>query len=156
MPAGAKCPVSTAPTVASFVGPLVGSGPVYAALALDGSGALGFVYPPPRTGRDLFAGSEWGGEKVPLFAAPSYRGPVLIRGRQLDGPHAVGFGGDRVPIAELQLLAAGAFSPGEPKGWREWPSYTRLRAGGYYTYQVDGNELQHPDRAPSRASAPRR
>ncbi|MEA2369608.1 MAG: hypothetical protein QOH12_2 [Solirubrobacteraceae bacterium] len=100
--------------------------------------ALNFMYPPPPTGQSGFAGSEWGGQKVLWVAAPGYRGPVLIRGRQLNGPHAVGFGGDRIPSAEMQLLATGAVSPGEPNGWREWPSYTRLRAGGCYGYQVDG------------------
>jgi hypothetical protein len=136
VPTGAHCPVSTARRTATFVGPLAGSGPVYPVLPSDGE--LNFIYPPPPAGQSGFAGSEWGGQKVLWVAAPRYTGPVLIRGRQLDGPHAVGFGGDRVPADEMQLLAAGAVSPGEPSGWREWPSYTRLRAGGCYAYQVDG------------------
>lgn len=104
-------------------------------------GVLHFNPPAPQTSQSLFAGSEWGGQKVLWVAAPSYRGPVLIRGRQLDGPHAIGFGRARVPFAEMELLAPGASSPGEPSGWREWPSYTRLRAGGCYAYQVDGTNF---------------
>jgi hypothetical protein len=95
-------------------------------------------FDPPPGGQSVFDGSDWGGQKVLWAAAPRYAGPVLIRGRELDGPQAVGFGGDRVPFDEMQLLAAGATSAGEPAGWREWPSYTRLRGGGCYAYQVDG------------------
>lgn len=135
---GGKCPVSTARTLTGFVGPLAGSGPVYPVLVPDHVSPFKFVYPPPHGGQANFAGSQWGGDKVLWVAAASYRGPVLIRGRQLDGSHAVGFGGDVVPNAELQLLAPGGSSSGEPEGWREWPSYTRLRAGGCYGYQVDG------------------
>ncbi|MEA2300920.1 MAG: hypothetical protein QOE44_1455 [Solirubrobacteraceae bacterium] len=131
LPAGAPCPASGVRRV-GFVGSLTGGGPVYPVL---GSEALSYASPSPRSG---FAGSRWGGGKVLWVADPGYRGPVLIRGRQEDGPHAVGFGGDRVPVAEVQLLAPGAVSPGEPSGWREWPSYTRLVAGGCYGYQVDG------------------
>lgn len=136
--AGATCPEPTGRIVTRFLGPLLGPGPVYPVSPLDQSGSMPFVYPPPRTGESNFAGSQWGGQKVLWAAAPGYRGPVLIRGRQLDGPHAAGFGADRVPVAEMQLLSAGAFSPGEPPGWREWPSFTRLRAGGCYAFQIDG------------------
>ena len=41
---------------------------------------------------------------------PSYSGPVLIRGRQLNGRNGVGFGLDLVPFAELQ------FPPGTRAG----------------------------------------
>lgn len=128
--------MSPARSLGSFVGSGLGAGPVYP--VLGDAGVLGFHYPPPPTSKRSLAGSQWGGQKVLWVAASSYRGPVLIRGRQLDGPHAVGFGGARVPVAEMQLLAAGASSPGEPPGWREWPSFTRLRTGGCYAYQVDG------------------
>jgi hypothetical protein len=133
--AGAGCPVTRAGTVTRFVGRLLGAGPVYPVL----SGDLSFAYPPDR--RSIFAGSRWGGQKVLWVGAPAAAGPVLIRGRQLDGPRAVGFGQAGVPVDELQLLASGATSPGEPAGWREWPSYTRLRAGGCYGYQVDGRSF---------------
>jgi hypothetical protein len=124
-------------TVTRFVGPLLGRGPVYP--VLGGAIAVSFAYPPARGSN--FAGSRWGGQKVLWVGAPASAGPVLIRGRQLDGPRAVGFGAGGVPVDEMQLLASGATSPGEPPGWREWPSYTRLRAGGCYGYQVDGRSF---------------
>ena len=133
---GMTCPVSRAQPLGAFVGPGLGPGPVYP--IIGDSGVLRFNYPASQSSQSPFAGSKWGGQKVLWVAAPSYRGPVLMRGRQLDGPHAIGFGAAAVPVADMQLLAPGASSPGEPPGWREWPSYTRLRAGGCYAYQVDG------------------
>lgn len=73
------------------------------------------------------------------FVHPRYRGPILIRGRQLDGPHFVRFDRGSKPSAELRI------SPGESVAWsrqvegsRGRPSYTRLRAPGCYAYQIDG------------------
>ena len=70
-----------------------------------------------------------------------YAGPVLIRGRQLDGPHAIGFGEGHVPYDELQLMAPGMGAPRSPGGGREWQSFTRVRARGCYGYQVDGSNF---------------
>jgi hypothetical protein len=49
--------------------------------------------------------SAWGGQKVLWLVTPAYRGPVLIRGRRLDGPQLVRFegAGVRVPPAELRI-----------------------------------------------------
>jgi hypothetical protein len=76
------------------------------------------------------------------ISRPGYQGPLLIRGRQLDGPLAVGFGNEIVPFAELQLppgTAAGA--PLSPQGWRNWPSMSRLRSPGCYGWQIDGSDF---------------
>ena len=67
---------------------------------------------------------------------PSYRGPVLIRGRRLDGPDELRFGEGRIPDRELRLTRTEA-STQSRKG-RQWPSSTRLRAPGCYGWQVDG------------------
>lgn len=77
--------------------------------------------------------------KVLWVSAPSYQGPVLIRGTRLDGPGVVQFAsGDSVPTSEFKLLEPGASSPGEEAGWRAWPSYTEVPHSGCYAYQVDG------------------
>ncbi len=94
---------------------------------------LQFHYP-PQPGQ-LWFGSKWSGQKVLWIARPSYRGPVLIRGRQLDGPHELRFEGGLNPARELRLTSVGGYSPG---GWQNRPSYTRLRAPGCYGWQVDG------------------
>jgi hypothetical protein len=134
---GGRCPASRLHDLGKFVSPGLGPGPVYPVLG----SVLGFVFPPPAGGSALFAGSAWGGTKVLWIAASSYRGPVLIRGRELGGPHEVRFGAARIPAAEMRLSVPGAYSVGEPAGWREWPSYTRLQAGGCYAYQVDGTRF---------------
>jgi hypothetical protein len=86
-------------------------------------------------------GSAWRGGRVTWSSASSYTGPVLIRGRQLGGPGAVGFGEGRVPYDELQLLAQGMSAPRAPGGGREWLSFTRVRSPGCYAYQVDGTSF---------------
>jgi hypothetical protein len=85
-----------------------------------------------------FINSSWSGGRVSWVAAPGYTGPVLIRGGQVGGPGAVGFGEGHVPVDELQLLTASTSSSGEPPGAREWASFTRVRSPGCYAYQVDG------------------
>ena len=92
----------------------------------------------------------WGGMKVLWIMHPSYRGLVLIRGHQLDGPHALGFNGglDHVvvpgqgndvtapPLPALRLVAP---VPRSTDPWENWPSQTRVQASGCYAYQVDGS-----------------
>jgi hypothetical protein len=69
----------------------------------------------------------------------SYSGPVLVRGGQLEGNHELRFEDGASPGLELDLpVDAGASSPGEEPGWREWPSFTRVEASGCYAFQVDG------------------
>jgi hypothetical protein len=72
----------------------------------------------------------WFGKKVLWAVDTAYRGPVLVRGRQLDGPNPLRFNRGVVPPRELQIPA----SP-PPRGQ---PSFTRVRAPGCYGYQVDG------------------
>ncbi len=131
---GATCPVAAARLVSNSFGPAVGDGPVFA-VGLAAKAVFRFEYPPSK--RSIFYGSEWGGNKVLWIGDPSYAGPVLVRGAQLDGPHLVGFsvGGGSAAYANLQ------FPPGKQQGdhgWRSWPSETRLQASGCYAYQVDG------------------
>lgn len=127
--AGADCPVAPAQTLSPELGSGQGKGPVYAVGAYP---SLRFVYP-PQQGQSWY-GSSWGGQKVLFAARPDYQGPVLIRGGELGGGELLGFGGGLTPAAELRLPASG----GSTGGWRSWPSYTRLRAGGCYAWQVDG------------------
>ena len=138
--AGARCPVSKAHTVSPAFGPGLGPGPVYP-IGFDARGTLSFAYPPPPGSQ--FAGSGWGGQKVLWVGRRTYRGPILIRGRQLDGSNEVRFDlGGGAPLPEL------AFRAGESRGtsrgaagWREFPSHTRLRAPGCYGYQIDGTSF---------------
>lgn len=114
--AGSSCPVSA------------GSGPVKP----EGSSQLA-VMP--------FVGSAWEGARVAWTSSADYTGPVLIRGRQLGGSGAVGFGEGHVPYDELQLLASGQQAPPAPGGGRSWLTFTRVRGPGCYADQVDGTNF---------------
>jgi hypothetical protein len=113
---GGSCPVS------------VGKGPV------EPSGS-------PNIRLTPFTGSAWQGAQVTWHSAPSYRGPVLIRGRQLGGAGVVGFGEGHVPYDQLQLLDPAQGTPRGPT--RIWPSFTRVHAPGCYAYQVDGTSFSY-------------
>jgi hypothetical protein len=145
---GRHCPVAAPPhELSSVFGPGVGDGPVYAVFG----GTLTFEYPPRA--KSQFAGSAWGGQKVLWVGNPVYSGPVLIRGHQLDGPNEVRFEDGVVP--SLQLL----FEPSDGiansfSGFREWPSYTRLRASGCYAWQVDGTNFSEVIVFQARATVP--
>jgi hypothetical protein len=84
----------------------------------------------------LFGGSRWGGQALKWDGAPSYHGPVLIRGRKLTGHDGLGFGAGDVPLAEMDLPPGGGDS--HAGGWRFWSGYARLRSPGCYGMQVDG------------------
>ena len=131
---GGSCPVEVPRRVSNSFGPAIGDGPVFA-VGLAAKAVFRFEYPPSK--RSVFYGSKWGGNKVLWIGDPTYTGPVLIRGAQLDGSHLLGFslGDGSAAYANLQ------FPPGKQQGyhgWRNWPSETRLQASGCYAYQVDG------------------
>jgi hypothetical protein len=83
-------------------------------------------------------GRGWYAVKTLWFGRPSYQGPVLIRGRRLDAPGRIVFGGTP-SVLDPQL-------PPEPTlngtgGWREWPGGTWLRSPGCYAWQIDGTDF---------------
>jgi hypothetical protein len=109
-----------------WAGAAWGPGPAYPVGLADGP-ILYYLDPIPRS--SVFFGSPWFGNKVLWFVDRSvYRGPVLIRGRRLDGPHLLRFDDGRTPPRELRISAT----------TRQNPSYTRVSAPGCYAYQVDG------------------
>jgi hypothetical protein len=133
---GNRCPVSSARTLGSFVGAGLDAGPVYPVLGT--SGVLNFHRAGPRTSQSVFADGKWGGQKVLYVAAPSYQGPVLIRGRQLDGPNAIGFGRAAVPLADMQPLQLARPRPVNPLvGESGLPTHGYARAGATPTRSME-------------------
>jgi len=122
LPADATCPVSTPGPTGVDLGLGLGKGPAYP-IGFDEQSTLhyaGVRFPRP-----------WTGNKVLWVVEPSYRGPVLIRGRQLNGRWWLGFDRGERPYVEMHIA-------GDGTEWTEYPSYTRVRARGCYGYQIDG------------------
>jgi hypothetical protein len=132
---GGRCPVAPARRISPAFGVALGGGPAYPVL---GGTVLEFQHPPPAN--TLFAGSGWGGQKVLWIVDPKrYEGPLLVRGRRLDGPQELRFGTGVRPRAELRLDTSRPEAT--EGGWPNFPSYTRLRAPGCYAYRVDGTDF---------------
>jgi hypothetical protein len=141
---GSRCPVSPVNRTVRFAAfgtaRGIGAGPAFPIGFGQPGSVLEFV---PAASGTAFANSAWGGQKVLWLVAPAYRGPVLIRGRRLDGSQLVRFEGSgmRIPPSELRI-PAGATLNGNPGvgdvGQRYRPSYTRLLVPGCYAYQIDG------------------
>jgi hypothetical protein len=132
--AGNSCPTLRPHNLSPAFGPGLGDGPVYP-VGFTRRGVLHFEYPPPKN--SIFAGSDWGGQKVLWVSDPKYDGPILIRGAQIDGTNQLRFGLVGPTILE-ELAFPHHRAENWSGGWRNFPSYTRLRAPGCYAYQVDG------------------
>ncbi len=136
----ARCPVSRVDTrvawrrVNIFGGSGIGRGPVYPGLG-SRNGLLSAT-------RDEQYGGPWFGEKVFWYVLPSYRWPVLICGRRLDGSQMIGFNGMKQPNRELRIspLETVGWS-GQPRGSRGIPSGVRVLTAGCYGFQIDGTNF---------------
>lgn len=141
--AGAACPATRGQFVNHNIGVAVGLSPVYA-LYNVGSPAEGVLRYSAAAAFGS-ASSAWGGQSVFWAIRPEAYGPVLVRGRQVDGPNALRFNGgvdqqnyvgswSAAPLLpELRLL--GSY---DAVSWFYWGSFMRLSAPGCYAYQVDG------------------
>ncbi len=140
---GSPCPVSTDyPTVhvdgrdATFfgAGPLP-AGPVgtYGNDSIFKNGLL--TYGAPQNSNRYWE-SYWGLQKV-LFAAAPHNETILVRGRQLDGDAALGFGyriSDAAAYDEYHSITNGSTE------WQSDPTNIRLRRPGCYGLQIDSAE----------------
>ena len=126
---GEPCPVTLRRHLPDpALGPIQGDGPA-GATGIEPDGTLRYVAP---MSSDAVTDKSWGVAKALWEVDSTVSGSVLVRGRQLDGPHEVRFND---PAAdELVLEPKPPITPG---GWRDYPSYTRLRSPGCYAYQVD-------------------
>lgn len=123
----------------------LGDGPVY--VAFPAIPRILDVFPPKDSG---LPPSRWRVGETVWISAPGYRGPVLVRGRRVDGPGRLGFGKTRSPSWEL-LLPAGTWDQragvlGEWKravqgGWRFAKAKMRVRVDGCYAMQIDGRSF---------------
>ncbi len=110
-------------------GRMLGSGPARPVGFAEGA-VLEYVSPDPL---GSWLDRTWGGEKVLWAVDPAAVGPVLVRGRRLDGPGELAFEDPAIPELVLDTEGQDAL----PGGWKNYPSYTRLRTPGCYVYQID-------------------
>jgi hypothetical protein len=106
-----------------------GDGPVYAAGAA-GDGLLAYNLGDAVEGRGVAKGS-WA-------VSPDYAGPILIRGRQIDGSEVLRFGPEATGGLTDELHLAGSGEVPNSGGWRSWGLETFLRKPGCYAVQIDG------------------
>ncbi len=122
------CPVSEASVKTPQFGAAAGTGPIFAVLGADTNGTVFYGGARQEGG--------WYYQKVLWIGKPSFQGPVLVRGRQLDGPKELGFGTGAIPEKELTLDADNG-----GVAWSEWPSEVRFQGRGCYAFQVDTLDL---------------
>jgi len=128
---GAECPVSKgvkARTLSKDFGSALalGSGPVYPVVDVSSRGVVGARPVAGRRGFFVY--------KVLFIIAPKYTGPVLVRGRRLDGRGVLLFGfGRGKPTVEGRIRRGG-----DGRAWRGFPSSSYVKADGCYGYQMDG------------------
>lgn len=137
---GVRCPVShvdrRVPWGRLHIYGGLGAGPVYPVIGTR-SAVL-------NTTKDTQYGSQWQGQKVFWYVAPTYRGRVLIRGARLNGPGRLGFNGARIPNGELRIEPFDTVSwSGQPRHSRGIPSAVRALSSGCYGVQVDGTTFSN-------------
>jgi hypothetical protein len=110
----------------------LGSGPVYPMFddtpEYDPSQVAAAVRIVPRSRDGL-----WYTTKVLWIIDPAYSGPVLIRGKQLNGKYPIGFDLGAYPRRELRIQQSATV-----EAWRDRPSNVRLRSSGCFAFQIDG------------------
>jgi hypothetical protein len=141
---GDPCPRSRSarrgPGVAGALGPAaLGRGPAYATVgSRNGIASLG-----PHS--DTARVDGWYFRKTFWHVDRRYQGPLLIRGRRIDGfgPRSLRFQPYGPPAfarskAELRWPAGWPVENRTRTGWRQLPGSTVLRGPGCYAFQVDG------------------
>lgn len=123
----------------------LGDGPVY--VAFRAIPRLLDVFSAERSGLQP---SAWPASRTVWISSPRYRGPVLVRGRRVDGRARIGFGHAPAPTEELRLSAGSweertaRFRPWQravEKGWRFADVPARIRKSGCYAFQIDGRSF---------------
>ncbi len=126
---GQPCPVTLSQHQPDpDLGVVQGTGPA-GPVGISARGALQYEAPAQS---DALTDKSWGAVKVLWAVDSAVNGPVLVRGRQLDGPNGLRF--NDPAVAEMLLAVTKDAFPG---GWRDYPGYARLQAPGCYAYQVD-------------------
>ncbi len=140
LPQGAICPAAKGYTVHASYGPAIGDGPAY----VVGMGTDGVLHAAgPAAGSR--GAAAWGYQFTLFVIDPTYQGPVLARGAQIDGGHSLLFNGgldqlDGFSPETITLLSQLRLESG-PKFGLPWPTFPvdlRMLTPGCYAIQMDG------------------
>jgi hypothetical protein len=126
---GDPCPRTPGGRAAPRVAITLGNGPIYPVLGFSAAppAPAGVVHLDPRTRERGFYR-----HKTLWAISARYRGPVLVRGRRIDGPGVLHFWPVRPYRRELRF-------PADPAGrWRYAPTTTLLAGPGCFAFQIDG------------------
>ena len=135
---GDACPEPLIRSVEGYLYEVIGEGPVY---------ALFYLLIVSANGNVNYAHDGWHWNKVVWTRAPQYTGPIVIRGRQLNGPETLRFqiiGAGPSPELAHSSLHVPAYTTGnrlDTRGsgwWEEFMTYVVVRAPGCYGVQIDG------------------
>ncbi len=140
LPPGASCPAAEGRSVHAGYGAASGDGPAY----IVGLGADGVLHA-VRPAAGSRGAAAWGYQFTLFVIDPTYQGPVLARGGQIDGSHPLLFNGglDQMNgfspqtvtlLSQLRLESRPDF--GAP--WPTFPAYLRMLEPGCYAIQLDG------------------
>ncbi len=131
--AGGECPRSP-----WAFGLAIGEGPSYLALGPDAVINLGGPLAAAREDGSYRFATSW-------FVSPDIAGPLLIRGRQIDGA-ATALLATRgsSTLGEELLLPVDIEEPSsrDEAGWTSWPVTVSLAGPGCYAFQIDGVNFQ--------------
>lgn len=128
---GDNCPVGEARTVNPAFGPALGAGPGYL-VGLSARSTPNFFHGE----RPSAPYQDWASEKTLFTVEPPERGPILLRGRRIDGPGTVAFEQDHAS-ADLMLTDLPPSNGNDTHGWASDVFATLVKDPGCYAIQVD-------------------
>ena len=136
---GDACPEPLIRSVEGYLYQVMGEGPVY---------GLPYLSVVSVNWSALYTHDGWYWNKVVWTRDPQYTGPIVIRGRQLNGPATLRFQwireGNPSPELAHSSLHVPAYTTGnrlDTRGsgwWEEFMTYVVVRAPGCYGVQIDG------------------
>ena len=136
---GDACPETPIRSVEGYLYQVMGEGPVY---------GLPYLSVVSVNWSALYTHDGWYWNKVVWTRDPQYTGPIVIRGRQLNGPATLRFQwireGNPSPELAHSSLHVPAYTTGnrlDTRGsgwWEEFMTYVVVRAPGCYGVQIDG------------------
>ncbi|MGZ4209604.1 MAG: hypothetical protein ACXVQX_03325 [Actinomycetota bacterium] len=146
---GKGCPISSGRATeiqgSSFLA--LGPGPAYPAFTLDRDRSGTYRY-------NIEPVNGWVDISILWLVEPRARGPILVRGAQVDGPAPLGvFVGQGALLLDVPtsvddraraiLIPTNLTGAVTDSGWRFYPGVTSIQQPGCYAFQFDGTDFSY-------------